>query len=191
MGTKSVLFDAPARSGNHLAVATLAKAFPDIKFYWGYKKQHNPESFFVKKDKVDYILSVLRNPLDSVASMITLYKTYENEDIELYINNNKDIMTSMLENKNNIHMFSFEYLTSNTEEYTKDISKIIESELVDIDYQKIKNTLDNYYGDGFYVYPIDNQEDKNVAKGMLLLKHTDAINECIDLYKSLQQYVIK
>lgn len=191
MGTKSVLFDAPARSGNHLAVATLVKAFPDVKFYWGYKQQHSPHSFSLSKDKVDYILSVLRNPLDSVASLIALNKIYVDKTIESYINDNKNIMTSILENKNNIHMFSFEYLTSDIEEYIKDVSKIVESEPVDIDYQKIKNTLDNYYGDVFYVYPIDNQKDKNVAKEVLLLSHTDKINKCIDLYKSLQQYVIK
>jgi hypothetical protein len=191
MGTKSVLFDAPARSGNHFAVAILVKAFPDVKFYWGYKQQHSPHSFSLTKDKVNYILSVLRNPLDSIASLIALNKTYVDETIESYINDNKNIMTSILENKNNIHMFSFEYLTSDIKEYIKDVSKIVESEPVDIDYQKIKNTLDNYYGDGFYVYPIDNQEDKNVAKEVLLLSHTDKINECIDLYRSLQQYVIK
>ena len=74
MDKVSVMFDAPARSGNHLAVATLADSFPDIKFYWGYPNQHSPKSFALPKEKAKHILTVLRNPLDSLVSVVVVCK---------------------------------------------------------------------------------------------------------------------
>lgn len=187
----SVMFDAPHRSGNHLAVATLADSFPDIKFYWGYGKQHKPESFALPKEKAKHILTVLRNPLDSIISEVVVWKLQARESILSGIDNNKKMLQSMLDNINNIHISSFEDLTNNTSKYISDISKILETQPVDLDYDYIKNTLQDYYGDFLYVAPIDNQAEKNAAKELLLTDYKKEVDECIDLYKSLQQYVIQ
>lgn len=187
----SVMFDAPARSGNHFAVAMLADSFPDVKFYWGYPIQHSPKSFALPKEKAKHILTVLRNPLDSIVSLLVVFNLQTSEAILSNIDDNKKMLQSMLDNINNIHISSFEDLTNNTPKYIRDMSKILESQPVDLDYNNIKNKLKDYYLDGFYVAPVDNQSKKDVAKELLLTEYKKEVDECIDLYKSLQQYVIQ
>jgi hypothetical protein len=191
MNQVSVMFDAPARSGNHLAVATLADSFPDIKFYWGYPNQHSPKSFALPKEKAKHILTVLRNPLDSIISVVVVWKLQTKESILSAIEDNKKMLESMLDNVNGIHISSFEDLTNNTPKYIDDVSKVIENKPVDLDYDEIKDKLQNYYPDFLYVAPINNQLEKNAAKELLLAEYKNEIDECIELYKSLQQYVIQ
>ena len=95
MNQVSVMFDAPARSGNHLAVATLADSFPDIKFYWGYPNQHSPKSFTLPKEKAKHILTVLRNPLDSIISVVVVWKLQTKESILSAIEDNKKMLESI------------------------------------------------------------------------------------------------
>ena len=184
------MFDAPARSGNHLAVATLSDSFSNIKFYWGYPEQHSPDSFALPKEKAKHILTVLRNPLDSLISVFVVWKLQTKESRLSAIDDNKKMLQSMLDNVNRIHISSFEDLTNNTSKYINDVSKILETQPVDLDYNDIKNKLQNYYGDFLYVAPIDNQAEKNVAKELLLAEYKNEIQECLDLYQSLKQYVI-
>ena len=184
------MFDTPLRSGSHLATATLAESFPDIKFYWGYKNQHNPKSFAIPKEKANHVLTVLRNPLDSIVSTVVVWKQETKKVILSSIDNNKKMLQSMLDNSNNIHISSFEDLTNNTPKYISDVSKILKTQPVDLNYDDIKNKLKNYYGDFLYVAPIDNQVSKDIAKKFLLDNYKKEIDECIDLYKSLQKYVI-
>jgi hypothetical protein len=191
MNKVSVMFDAPARSGNHLAVATLSDSFPSIKFYWGYPRQHSPKSFFLPKEKAKHILTVLRNPLDSITSLLIVFNIQTNEAILSNIDDNKKMLQSMLDNINNIHIASFEDLTNNTAKYISDVSKILETTPVDLDYNDIKNKLQDYYLNGFYVSPIDNQIQKDNARELLVSNYKKEVDECIDLYKSLQQYVIQ
>ena len=191
MDKVSVMFDAPARSGNHLAVATLADSFPDIKFYWGYPNQHSPKSFALPKEKAKHILTVLRNPLDSLVSVVVVWKLQTKESILSNIDDNKKMLQSMLDNINGIHISSFEDLTNNTQKYINDMSKILEAQPVDLDYKDIKDKLQNYYADFLYVAPIDNQAEKNAAKELLLAEYKNEIDECLDLYKSLQQHIIQ
>lgn len=187
----SVMFDSPLRSGSHLAVATLVNSFPDIKFYWGYKSQHRPESFTISKEKAKYILTVLRNPLDSIISEVVVWKLQTKESILSSIDNNKKMLQSMLNNIDTVCISSFEDLTNNTSKYINDVSKILETQPVDLDYDDIKNKLQDYYGDFLYVAPINNQAEKKSAKELLLTEYKKEVDECIDLYKSLQQYVIQ
>jgi hypothetical protein len=191
MNQVSVIFDAPARSGNHLAVATLADSFPDIKFYWGYPNQHSPKSFALPKEKTKHILTVLRNPLESIISVVVVWKLQTKESILSAIEDNKKMLESMLDNVNRIHISSFEDLTNNTPKYIDDVSKVIENKPVDLDYDEIKDKLQDYYADFLYVAPINNQSEKNAAKQLLLAEYKNEIDECIELYKSLQQYVIQ
>jgi len=187
----SVMFDAPLRSGSHLAAATLADSFPDIKFYWGYKGQHKPESFAIPKEKIDHTLTVLRYPLDSIVSTVVVWRQETKEAILSSIDSNKKMLQSMLDNTNNIHIFSFEDLTNNTPKYISDVSKILKTQPTDLDYDNIKDKLKDYYGDFLYVAPINNQASKDIARKFLLDNYKKEVDECIDLYKSLQQYVMQ
>ena len=181
-----VTFDAPARSGNHFCASILSNYFPDIKLFWGYRYPHNPESFTLTKEKTEHILTVLRNPLDSVASLVIA----SIEEIKEGIDNNKKMLQSMLDNVDNIHISSFEDLTKNTPKYINDISKILDIKPVDADIDNIKNKLKTYNRENFYVIPVDNQIKKDTFKGLILNNYKHEIAECLDLYQSLKQYVI-
>ena len=186
----SVLFDAPKRSGNHFAVSTLAKSFPDINFYWGYEIQHNPKSFATSKEKAKHIFTVLRDPLDSIISTVVVFKLQTKESILSSIHDNKKMLQSMLDNINNINISSFEDLTKNTPKYISDISKILDTKPVDVDINNIKNKLEQYNREDFYVIPVDNQIKKDALKKVILTNYKNEIEECLDLYQSLRQYVI-
>jgi uncharacterized protein YoxC len=134
---------------------------------------------------------VLRNPLDSIISVVVVWKLQTKESILSAIEDNKKMLESMLDNVNGIHISSFEDLTNNTPKYIDDVSKVIENKPVDLDYDEIKDKLQNYYPDFLYVAPINNQLEKNAAKELLLAEYKNEIDECIELYKSLQQYVIQ
>ena len=181
-----VTFDAPMRSGNHFCASIISSYFPDIKLFWGYRYPHNPESFTLTKEKTEHILTVLRNPLDSVASLVIA----SIEEIKEGIDNNKKMLQSMLDNVDNIHISSFEDLTKNTPKYISDISKILDIKPVDADIDNIKNKLKTYNRENFYVIPVDNQIKKDTFKGLILTNYKNEIQECIDLYQSLKQYVI-
>ena len=187
MQDTSVMFDAPRRSGNHFAVSILAKSFPDINFYWGYEIQHNPKSFAISKEKAKHILTVLRNPLDSIISTVVVFELQTKESILSSIHDNKKMLQSMLDNINSIHISSFEDLTSNTSKYISDVSKILESQSADLDYDNIKDKLQNYYGNFLYVAPISNQMKKNAVKELILTEYKKEVEECTYLYKALQQ----
>lgn len=181
-----VTFDAPMRSGNHFCASIISNYFPDIKLFWGYRYPHNPESFTLTKEKTEHILTVLRNPLDSVVSLVIA----SIEEIKEGIDNNKKMLQSMLDNVDNIHISSFEDLTKNTPKYISDISKILDIKSVDVDINNIKNKLEQYNRKDFYVIPVDNQIKKNALKKVILTNYKNEIEECLDLYQSLRQYVI-
>ena len=187
----SVLFDAPKRSGNHFALALLTKSFPSVNFFWGYKNQHKPKSFTISKEKVNYILTVLRYPLDSIVSTVVVWKQETKETILSSIDSNKKMLQSMLDNANNIHISLFEDLTNNTPKYISDVSKILKTQPNDLDYNDIKDKLKDYYDDFLYVAPIDNQVNKDIARKFLLDNYKKEIDECIDLYNLLQKYITK
>ena len=181
-----VTFDAPMRSGNHFCASIISSYFPDIKLFWGYRYPHNPESFTLTKEKTEHILTVLRNPLDSVASLVIA----SIEETKEGIDNNKKMLQSMLDNVDNIYISSFEDLTKNTPKYISDISKILDTKPVDVDINNIKNKLEQYNRENFYVIPVDNQIKKDALKKVILNNYKNEIEECLDLYQSLQQYVI-
>ena len=181
-----VTFDAPMRSGNHFCASIISSYFPDIKLFWGYRYPHNPESFTLTKEKTEHILTVLRNPLDSVVSLVIA----SIEETKEGIDNNKKMLQSMLDNVDNIRISSFEDLTKNTPKYISDISKILDIKPVDADIDNIKNKLKTYNRENFYVIPVDNQIKKDALKKVILTNYKNEIEECLDLYQSLRQYVI-
>ena len=185
-----VTFDAPMRSGNHFCASIISSYFPDIKLFWGYEQPHNPKSFTLSKEKTEHILTVLRNPVDSIVSSFILFKTPLDKSALDNIIDNKEMLQSMLDNVDNIHISSFEDLTKNTPKYINDISKILDIKPVDADIDNIKNKLKTYNRENFYVIPIDNQIKKDTFKGLILNNYKHEIAECLDLYQSLKQYVI-
>ena len=191
----SILFDATFRSGNHFAVALLKKAFPNIKLYWGYKDKHNPESFNLPKDKFNFYMTSIRKPIDSIASQVLLESTNNfNEIIAKY----KLFLESVLNNKEKIHIYSFEDITTKPMKVVENIAFKLNIDFKTVDIDKLIESFKYYNTPNFYVVPTSNQDildeqDKLVEiKSKLSQKSfTDLMTEVDELYEKLSVFKIK
>ena len=191
----SILFDATFRSGNHFAVALLKKAFPNIKLYWGYKDKHNPESFNLPKDKFNFYMTSIRKPIDSIASQVLLESTNNfNEIIAKY----KLFLESVLNNKEKIHIYSFEDITTKPMKVVENIAFKLNIDFKTVDINKLIESFKYYNTSNFYVVPTSNQDildeqDKLVEiKSKLSQKSfTDLMTEVDELYEKLSVFKIK
>lgn len=184
---KPILFDATFRSGNHFAVALLKKAFPNIKLYWGYKDKHNPESFNLPKDKFNYITSI-RKPIDSIASQISLESTNNfNEIIKKYI----AFLKSVLNNKEKIHIYSFEDITTKPMKVVENIALKLDIDFKIVDIDKLIESFKYYNTPGFYAVPTSNQdiidEENKLVEIKLKLseKNSELFIKANELYNNL------
>jgi|TARA_B110000902_G_C13934589_1_gene447312 hypothetical protein len=191
----SILFDATFRSGNHFAVALLKKAFPNIKLYWGYKDKHNPESFNLPKDKFNFYMTSIRKPIDSIASQVLLESTNNfNEIIAKY----KLFLESVLNNKEKIHIYSFEDITTKPMKVVENIAFKLNIDFKTVDIDKLIESFKYYNTSNFYVVPTSNkdildEQDKLVEiKSKLSQKSfTDLMTEVDELYEKLSVFKIK
>ena len=191
----SILFDATFRSGNHFAVALLKKAFPNIKLYWGYKDKHNPESFNLPKDKFNFYMTSIRKPIDSIASQVLLESTNNfNEIIAKY----KLFLESILNNKEKIHIYSFEDITTKPMKVVENIAFKLNIDFKTVNIDKLIESFKYYNTSNFYVVPTSNQDildeqDKLVEiKSKLSQKSfTDLMTEVDELYEKLSVFKIK
>ena len=191
----SILFDATFRSGNHFAVALLKKAFPNIKLYWGYKDKHNPESFNLPKDKFNFYMTSIRKPIDSIASQVLLESTNNfNEIIAKY----KLFLESILNNKEKIHIYSFEDITTKPMKVVENIAFKLNIDFKTVDIDKLIESFKYYNTSNFYVVPTSNkdildEQDKLVEiKSKLSQKSfTDLMTEVDELYEKLSVFKIK
>ena len=191
----SILFDATFRSGNHFAVALLKKAFPNIKLYWGYKDKHNPESFNLPKDKFNFYMTSIRKPIDSIASQVLLESTNNfNEIIAKY----KLFLESILNNKEKIHIYSFEDITTKPMKVVENIAFKLNIDFKTVNIDKLIESFKYYNTSNFYVVPTSNkdildEQDKLVEiKSKLSQKSfTDLMTEVDELYEKLSVFKIK
>jgi len=190
----SILFDATFRSGNHFAIVLLKKAFPNIKLYWGYKDKHNPESFNLPKDKFNYYMTIIRKPIDSIASQIYLQSENNfNLVIEKYI----AFLKSVFNNKEKIHIYAFEDIITKPMEVVKNIALKLNIDFKTVNIDKLIESFKYYNLPNFYVVPTSNQdiinnENKLVGiKSKLSQKSYNLMIEANKLYKKLSVFKIK
>jgi hypothetical protein len=186
---KSILFDSTFRSGNHFTIALLKKSFPDINLYWGFKYQHNPESFNLSKDKFDYYMTVIRKPIDSIASQVLISSK---EDINEIIIKYKLFLESVLNNKDKIHIYSFEDLINNPIKIIENIANELNIKFYTVDIDKLIKSFYKYNTQDFYVVPINNK-DKLVEIKLKLseINFFNLIKEIDELYNKLLIFKIK
>jgi len=190
----SILFDATFRSGNHFAIALLKKAFPNIKLYWGYKDKHNPESFNLPKDKFNYYMTIIRKPTDSIASQILLQPEINIDEI---IVKYKLFLESVLNNKEKIHIYSFEDLINEPTKIIENIALKLNIDFKTVNIDKLIESFKYYNSPNFYVVPTSNQdiinnENKLVGiKSKLSQKSYNLMIEANKLYKKLSVFKIK
>ena len=186
---KSILFDATFRSGNHFAVGLLKKAFPNTTIYWGYKFKHNPESFNFPKDKFNFYMTSIRNPIDSVSSQVIIQPDFK---IEQLIKSYKMFLDSVLKNREKIHIYSFEDIISKPMKVVENIANKLNINFENVDIDKLIKSFSSYNLKEFKVVPINKQdiiEEKTKSEKIKLelLKNnfTDLISESNKLYKNL------
>jgi hypothetical protein len=191
----SILFDATFRSGNHFAVALLKKAFPNIKLYWGYKDKHNPESFNLPKDKFNFYMTSIRKPIDSIASQVLLEST---NNFNKIITKYKLFLESVLNNKEKIHIYSFEDITTKPMKVVENIAFKLNIDFKTVNIDKLIESFKYYNTSNFYVVPTSNkdildEQDKLVEiKSKLSQKSfTDLMTEVDELYEKLSVFKIK
>ena len=185
----SILFDATFRSGNHFAVALLKKAFPNIKLYWGYKDKHNPESFNLPKDKFNFYMTSIRKPIDSIASQVLLQPE---KNINEIIIDYKLFLQSVLNNKEKIHIYSFEDIITKPIKVIENIAFKLNIKFKTVDIDKLIESFKYYNTPNFYVVPINNKDKINEVKLKLFQNNfSDSMIEGNELYDNLLLSKIK
>jgi hypothetical protein len=162
----SIMFDAVARSANMWTLSVLKQAFPKLYLRWGYISQHSKESFAKGIDNFDITMTVVRNPLDSIASYLLAFNVEDEKEIITQIQEAKEILDETFANKSKIKIYKFEDMTVNSENIMSEIGLLLNLTPEPFDEYAIKESLKTE-GTDFYSVPQDNQDKLNAAKDIL------------------------
>jgi hypothetical protein len=188
----SILFDSAPRSANLWSIALLNQAFPNAYQRWGYPVQHSLESFKEKTNNFDAVITTLRNPIDALASEIVSFKIdiNDNEKIIKIIKLHTNILQSILDNKNNIIIFSFEGITQHPEDVIKIIESILNINSEPFNEEELLKSISNFTSiDNKHHLPIENNDKISLAKSKLSEEvFADLINKVNDLYTTLIKF---
>jgi len=181
----SIMLDSAPRSGIRWFSYLVNKSFPDSFQRWGFKYPHNSKTFLEAQEKFDLIGTVIRNPLDSLASSIVFYELEEHAVMGC-IEDCIKILEETVEQKNNISIFTFEDVTNNPQQVLNFIGATINKTPISVNILEIKNQLGIEYSGKGYVVPTDNQEELNNAKTLLSdAKYSTVLSRANSLYNEL------
>ena len=182
----SIMFDSVVRSGNNWTMAVINQAFPQAFQRWGYVHHHNFESFSKGLDNFDATVTVVRNPVDSLASSIIAFKLDTDEKIEHRIFEDKKMLIAAKNNKSNLLIFKFEDATNNPEQVTNAIGKVLNLTPQPFEAKPIEEVLAQRSSESFYLTPVENKEALAAAKEKLKdIKFADAVAELTEIYNEL------
>jgi hypothetical protein len=188
----SVIFDAPARCANVWTISLISQAFPDIFQRWGYPIPHSDLSFTPVTHKFDAVVTTIRNPIDSLASQIVMFKTNvtNNREVNNLIQKQINMLQSILDNKNNVTIFTFETATQNPEEVISVLSNMLNLEPEPFDRDTIFDRLNEAAQiNETYNVPVNNQDELDAAKTILQQERfADLLAKANDLYSKLLVY---
>lgn len=190
---QSILFDAAPRCANIWTISFINQAFPDIFQRWGYLNPHSPESFTEISHIFGVVATTIRNPIDSLASQIVMFKTdvTNNREVNNLIQKHIDILQSTLDNKNNVTIFSFEAVTENPENVVSTLSNMLGVEAQSFDKDAVFNNLKEFAEiTDMYNVPINNQDKLDEAKTILNQERfADLMAKADELYNKLLVFV--
>lgn len=188
----SILIDSVARSGNQFFNEVIHQAFPTAFQRWGYQQQHNPDSFAAAIGKFDVVATVVRNPIDSMASSILAFNLIDNSDIIAQLEKTLKTLTAIKNNKANISIFNFDEITANPTAAVSKIATQLNIEPEPYDEQTVKDLLNKYQTGLTYALPNDNSNLLAEIKGNLVgerfvdsQRFVDLLNQCTDIYIEL------
>jgi hypothetical protein len=184
--TPSIMFDSVVRSSNFWTVAVINQAFPQAFQRWGYLHHHNFESFSKGLENFDATVTVVRNPIDSLASSIVVFKLDTDEKIKHRIFEDKKMLIAAKNNKSNLLVFKFEDAINNPQQVTNAIGKVLNLTPQPFEAGPINEVLGQSSSESFYSIPIDNKEALDNAKEKLKdITFADAIAEITEIYNEL------
>ncbi len=181
----SILFDAAVRSSNQFTTTAINQMFPDAFKRWGYLTQHNPKSFLKGIQNFDLMVTVVRNPIDSIASDIVVSKSNSEDEIRACFNRCLDMLKEINKYKNDICIFKFEEIINNPGIIGSEISLRLNYPALEYDEQKVYEALDKLPKIDYYPTPINNSELLNNAKNEINNTYSDLLNECNIVYNEV------
>ena len=181
----SILFDAAVRSSNQFTTTAINQMFPDAFKRWGYLTQHNPKSFLKGIQNFDLMVTVVRNPIDSIASDIVVSKSNSEDEIRACFNRCLDMLKEINKYKNDICIFKFEEIINNPGIIGSEISLRLNYPALEYDEQKVYEALDKLPKIDYYPTPINNSELLNNAKSEISNTYADLLNECNTIYNEI------
>lgn len=188
----SILFDSAPRSANLWSIMLLNQSFPDAYQRWGYPVQHSPESFKEKTNDFDVVMTTLRNPIDALASEIVSFKIDidNNEEITKIVKQHTNILQSILDNKDNVVIFSFEDITQYPENVINVVASILDVSPEPFNQETLLTNISDFsLVDDINHLPIENKDKIDLAKLKLSEEvFADLISEVSDLYTTLLEF---
>jgi len=192
----SIMIDAVPRSANRWLGIVLNKAFPNVFMRWGYQYPHNPHTFEASKNNFDVIATVIRNPVDSVASYIVYEELKTDDDIAKSIDIVIETFAAIKANKESIDIFSFDDVTNNITSIVQYVGNKLNVSPQGLNLEELETSVRGHFGtpglNKHYVLPIDNKDSLEAAK--LKLNDSmfqDKINQANELYNYLLDYIWK
>jgi hypothetical protein len=184
--TPSIMFDSVVRSGNNWTMAVINQAFPQAFQRWGYMHHHNFESFSKGLENFDATVTVVRNPIDSLASSIVAFKLDTDEKINDRIFEDKKMLIAVRNNKTNLLIFKFEDVINNTQQVTSAIGEVLNLTPQPFHAEPIRENLEQASDEFFYLMPIDNEVTLHNAKEKLKdIVFADSIAELTAIYNEI------
>jgi hypothetical protein len=189
----SVMFDAAPRCANVWTISLINQAFPNIFQRWGFPLPHSPSSFTEPTHKFGAVVTTIRNPIDSLASQIVMFKSdaTNNRELNNLIQKHIDMLQSTLDNKNNVTIFTFETATQNPEKVISVLSNMLKLEAQPYDKDTIFNSLNELaILSETYNVPVDNKDELDTAKAVLSQERfADLMAKVDELYNKLLVFV--
>ena len=189
----SVMFDAAPRCANVWTISLINQAFPNIFQRWGFPLPHSPSSFTEPTHKFGAVVTTIRNPIDSLASQIVMFKSdaTNNRELNNLIQKHIDMLQSTLDNKNNVTIFTFETATQNPEKVISVLSNMLKLEAQPFNKDTIFDKLNEAVTlTETYNIPIDNQDELDAAKAVLNQERfADLMVKANELYTKLLVFV--
>ena len=181
----SIMIDAPVRSANQFTAHAVNCLYPQAFQRWGYLYQHNPNTFKETVGLFDVVMTVVRNPLDSVASHIYAGKYETGAEIDKAFNENKKFLDAILEAKNNIEIFTFEEVTQTPEILGTRLSQLLGVEAVPYDHEAVLAEISKLPKIDYYAMPVNNSAELEQIKSDLNARYAEKINESMVTYNAI------
>lgn len=182
----SILIDSAPRSANQFFNEVLGQAFPQAFHRWGYLHQHNSESFAKGIGKFDVVATIIRNPIDSVASSMLAFHLTTDESVIAQLQETLKMLTAIKDNRANVVIFNFNDITADPTVAVVEIATRLSVTAEPYNAEAITESLRISEISSTYALPIGNNASLDEAKNTLTGEaFAELLTQCTDIYNEL------